>query len=316
MLVLVALLGCQEPFGYDRHDLRGFRIAALTAPRMDGTLRPRAALVVDGRLWSDEPVSLDWGWVDEPDDAWSLDTFVASGPSPVLPERAGHLALRARWDGQEARAVLAPDDRPAVQPLVGFGSLTVDDTELDRETRLTWSDAPADTVQPGAFGRLTVTGVPADTRARFMATGGTFLELDPTRADWVAGELALEDEEVLRGPELQTGPVSVLVLLLDGATGFAARDLFVGGVPAGSWVDGRFLPGGLDEPYLGTLVADDASPTGLAVQGASPDDGTGWDAGSLGCTDVSGPFRPSWLLDQRCTRSDLVGRTVYVEPDR
>lgn len=276
--------------------------------------------MVDSTLWSDEPVELAWGWVDDVGDGWDLEDAVGSGPAPTLPIEADRLALIARWEGQEARAELPIDDRPLVRPPLHAASLpwaasTVPSLEL--EDRRAWTAGDGiDRIEPNGLARITVRQLPDGARSRFMATRGTLFELDAATTDWVAGDLTVDEDVIEVGPPLDDGPVTVLALLLDAAGGFGATDLWVGEPPAGSRVHGRFLPGGLDVPYVGTLAADDESPTGLRVDDARPaTDADVWEASTLDCIGVSGPFDPDWLLDQRCSRNGLVGRTVYVEPD-
>ena len=60
-IVLLALVGCQAPFGSDRHRLEGFRIAGVQLTTVDATsLQAAPLLVVEGRLWSDAPTDLAW----------------------------------------------------------------------------------------------------------------------------------------------------------------------------------------------------------------------------------------------------------------
>ena len=115
MLLVLILLGCQEPFGERRQDLSGFRIATLTASaaKPGDTTTPLVSVVVRGRLWSDETVSLLWHWVDpDPQEVWALSPDTppsATGPSPSLlrPDTESWLALLAvAPDGEEARAFL------------------------------------------------------------------------------------------------------------------------------------------------------------------------------------------------------------------
>ncbi|MCB9670304.1 MAG: hypothetical protein H6734_12580 [Alphaproteobacteria bacterium] len=323
MLLWTVLLGCQEPFGLDRHDLRGFRIAALTAHVEGGRVFPRVAMVVDGNLYADSPVDLQWGWVEREGDAVTLETFEATGPAPVLPIRAARLALVARYGDQEARAELAIDDQVAVSPRLEMLALPenvqdIGPADLELENRSSWAGDGQPSVDPGGFARFRVLGAPDGARARFMGTAGEFWELDAFTTDWAAGSLTIDDEEVVERVVLEPGPFTILALLLDAGSGVAALDGFVGTPEAGSWTRGRFLQGGLTAPYWGTLVADDGATSGIAVrdvQYASPTDQALWTPDGLDCVGVSGPFDPNWLLDQRCTRDVLAGERVLVVPD-
>ena len=53
-MILFLLLACQAPFGADRQDLTGFRVAALSAPAAAAgdPLTPEVAVVVEGSALS------------------------------------------------------------------------------------------------------------------------------------------------------------------------------------------------------------------------------------------------------------------------
>jgi hypothetical protein len=340
LLVLVA--ACQEPFGTDRHDLRGLRVAALAVDTTGPSPVGRVAVVVEGRPWSDDPVVLRWRWVAdasasavaELDPAGPSD---AEGPAPVLPPTpadAEGLVLLAAHGEEVYRAVLPtplPDSAPLDPGPIAARSLpwtvqAVSGEALAVEARReTAAGETVDHVPLGGFARLTVPA-PDDAVIRWMHTapGGTFLELDPTVTDWAAGEVVLDDDELEEAEAGPEGPRTLLALALspteDGANGWSTRDLFVGPPPPGLWTpSGRFLPAESAPPpgpILATLARDDASPTGLRlddVAPAAPDDPDGTEA--LPCRDpVSGPFDPDWLLAQRCTRADVVGARVRVVP--
>jgi hypothetical protein len=336
------LLACQEPFEVDRHDLVGFRIAAISAPPASPgqALEPSVALIVDGRPWSEEFVDLGWFWVDHPDDLLSLDPLSptdATGPLPLLtvPEDARTLALVARLGEQEQRAFLSVAEGPpsfsgpsaielsalplALQALEGPELLLPARQELEEE--------PLDATSPGDFLRLRAQ-VEGDPLVRWMATAGTFFELDRHTADWAAGDLRLDDDEVEEGrAALEPGWVTFLALALGapGETSFRAADVPVGIEPVGLWVGGRFVP--TDAPVSwqpgdavrGTLAADDTSPFGLRLEGASvePADAvTDFGTSALSClVSRDGPLDPQWWLTGVCARDSAVGVEVVIVPE-
>lgn len=328
MTLALLLLACQAPFGADRHDLVGFRVAAVAASPAGGPpgaeVTARVAIVVDGRPWSDVPVGLAWRWLSADEDAatWSVADAAATGPRPTLvrPDGADRLGLVATApDGSEARAYLAlPETAPAQPPLAGV----LLDVSSDG------GRVAADAVAPGEVARAyaTYTDVPDPLPvARWMATAGTFRERDASTADWYAADVRFDDDTATWGEPAAEGPVTFVVLATDGAgfTDCVARDVFVGDVPAGLFTaGGRFLPGDAAATGLvrATLLADDASPTGLrvedavAVEASALPDADPYGTAALPCTvAVDGPFDPGWLLDQRCTREQVAGATVVLE---
>ncbi|MEZ4322815.1 MAG: hypothetical protein R3F61_35435 [Myxococcota bacterium] len=327
--VLAMLVGCQAPFGRDRHDLVGSRIAAVTARTEDGAVHPRLALVVEGRAWSDEPASIDWFWIEREGDAADLvsGTFgVGLGPAPRIPIAGERLGVVVDVGGEVLRAELEIAGRTESDVRLTTASLdlslaTVAGEDLALDARRQRAGTPSHRVEPGGFARFTLEGAGTDGLGRFMATGdGTFFELDPKTADWVAGELVVDDLEIEESTEGEPGVITaVAVEIAPSRSGFAAADLFVGTDRPGVWAHDRFLP--TDTPLGGTvwatLEADDASPTGLAladIEAAAPSDT--WSASGLDCDGISGDrFEPGWLLEHRCLRGAVVGERVMIEVD-
>lgn len=277
------LLGCQDPFGTDRHDLVGDRIAAVAARTEGGVVSPRAALIADGRPWSDEAVALDWFFVEDPDAVAGLEP-PGLAPPLVAPPEATHLALVATFpSGAVRRAFL----------------------ELGGEGTLVDLEHP-DVVDPGEA--ITV-HAEAEGTLRWMSVGGrgTFTELDPTTTAWVAAEVEQDDGEAVASEPLGEGPVTFLALAIDreGGNDFRAEDLFVGTRPPGLWTTGdRFLPAPNHLApgfWRATLAAEDTSPTGLRL------------VDPVAATATETPFDPGCLLVGACSRDELVGTSVVVE---
>jgi hypothetical protein len=337
MLLVLILLGCQEPFGERRQDLSGFRIASLTAPAAQpgDTTTPIVSVVVKGRLWSDEPVSLLWHWVDpDPQEVWALSPDTpptATGPSPSMqrPDADSWLALLAvTTEGEEARAFLeVATEHSDVSELSGLSwsgldlhvnRITAEDLTVEAREAEPLLDTL--TVERHGFLRFEaqLASPSPDVTVRWMATQGTWLELDPVTADWTPGHLELDGEDLDAAAKGEEGAVSVLALALDdeGHGSAMARDLWVGEPPPGMYSHGRWLGG---TPHTGWILArlegDDASPSGLSLADITPttlaelpdDDPHGTDA--LPCAEGE-PFDPNWLLQQRCARADVLGHTV------
>jgi hypothetical protein len=253
------------------------------------------------------------------------------------------LGLLARYGDREQRSFLTLGDdalsstaagpRPERVRARGI-DLPVDD--LDPETSAlearralpVGDDAAA--VSSGEALRLDAVGVPATGRVRWMATAGTFLELDGATTDWFASDLYLDEGEVEDREDLTDRAVTFLALSTGSQRSrFAATDRIVTSenLAAHTWVNGRLLFGvDLDRPAYVTLALDDLAPSGLAIVDADPVDPEPRDLEALGdlnartaslpCFEpVDGPFDPNWLLELRCPRAPLDGAEVLLVPD-
>lgn len=336
------LLACQDPFAVDRHDLVGFRIAAISVPPVSPgePIRPTLAMIVDGKPWSGALVDIAWFWVDGPDEVAALDPLsvaAATGPLPELlvPEGEHTLAAVARLDELEQRAyiTLAEGDAtfsgPTAIALAAL-PLTVDEAagpELSLSARKDLEPVGRIQTSPGDFLRLTAI-VEGDPLIHWMTTAGTLFELDRHTADWAAGDLILDEDEIADGRTTsEPGWVTFLALALGepGETSFRARDVPVGIAPPGLWVSGRFVPTDTEiswqpgDAVRGTLAADDTSPFGLVLQ--SPTIEPAAEVVDYGTQDLlclvtrDGPLDPSWWLTAVCARDGSVGTEVVVLPE-
>lgn len=293
MLIWTLLLGCQEPFGTDRHRLEGDRIASVSV-HMDaeGALQPRATVVVDGQLWSAPPPAMVWAWVlaDESVQDWTGQP-AASGPTPWLipPDASSRLLLMVDFPSGDLRQALwTPPAEPAWRSIpLGVSGQRVE---------------PGETLQFSADTSEVV---------RWSATDGQFSELERSITEWTA----TGDDSTA----LMPGFVSVLGITLDPVHGPQGRleDVAIGDSAPGAWVDGRFLPGAIEGWQMGTLSADDTSTSGLSLDAVTPlqsepadDPSDPFGTADLPCSD-GGPFSPSWTA-LGCHRGDFVGHIVTV----
>lgn len=337
---VLLLAACQAPFDADRHDLLGDRIVTILAEPAGGlpgdTLEVSAPRVVDGALWSDEPVDLAWIWLTGDVYDASADDADAIGPSPTLtlPEAPATLGLIATFpSGAERRAVLSlsTDGARTAERPTGVILAVVDDwtaetateDDLEIEARRAASATAAAAVPSSAFARLEATfGESPASRVRWMATGGDghFLELDAARTDWAAADLTMDDLEIETSVPAPPGPRSLVVLTVDdqGANALFTTELFVGDAQPGvrvadRWMQADPLP---DAGWaVATLTADDQAPTGLRLTdvGASAGPGEPWGTADIPCAPADQPFDPDWLFQGRCTRAELVGARVRIE---
>lgn len=337
------LFACQEPFLVDRHDLVGFRIAAVSAPPvMPGDLvRPSVALIVEGRPWSASLPDLAWYWVDSPEQLADLDPLseaAAAGPLPelVVPEEQRMLGVIAKVGDAEARAFLTiaegepsfsgPDGVSLAGLPLSLGEVEGGELLLEARRGLDASDYAA--VSPGDFLRLTAT-VEGDPLVRWMATKGTFFELDRRTTDWAAADLLLDEDEIEEGATpIEPGWVTFLALALGapGETRFRAVDVPVGLDTPGLWTGGRFVPTDVPVAFApgdavrGTLQADDASPFGLRLTSpvVSPaSEIVDYGTSALPCLVTrDGPLDPGWWLTAVCGRDGAIGAEVVVLPEQ
>ncbi|MFK7929464.1 MAG: hypothetical protein AB8H79_14810 [Myxococcota bacterium] len=339
-LTLLALTAaCREPFGTDRHDLVGLRVAAISAqPTADDTVKLSVLAVVDGRAWTDSGPTFAWY------DATGLSTAqiaelgdgppLATGPSPELagppPQAIALLASHtdSTWRGTlnlpAPGASAATIDSMSLRTIpLELSTINAEDTVLDARRAL--EAGPEVThLAEGQLGRLQAQ-VSEGARVRWMSTlpSGTFLELDEVTTDWAPGSLVVDGEDVDDRTADAPGPRTIVALALnaaeDGANGWAVRELWVGepnvGIltPSGRWigtdapVDGAFVQG--------TIQADDTAPTGITLTNVvSVPPETEHGTAALPCAvPVSGPFDPTWLMEHRCDRAAVVGATVVVQ---
>ena len=230
---LCLLMGCQDPFGSDRHDLLGDRIAAILASPAGGppgtTVVVNTALVVDGRLWSDEPVDLAWAWTDSVADVTTLtaDDAVESGSDASLriPSQGAVLGLVATFPSGfvEYAAFELSDVATLPAPI---------STALTPQTTVANDDViPVDV--PDYDGRI-----------RYMSAGGrgTFVETSATAADLTIAEVVFDDGEEESREQTEEGALTILALGLGNGNAVRTQDLWVGTPPTGIWLaDGRFL---------------------------------------------------------------------------
>ncbi len=256
---LCLLVGCQAPFGSDRHDLIGDRVAAVLVSPAGGppgtTIVVNAALTVDGRLWSDEPVDLAWAWADSVADVTTLTASDAvetgSDVSLRIPSQGAVLGLVATFPSGFVEYAAFEFSDVATLPI----ALTTPPTDL--------TTVAADDI-------IAVDVPDYDGRIRYMSAGGrgTFVETSATAADLIIAEIVFDGGDEESREQTPDGPLTVLALGLGTGNTVRTQDLWVGTPPAGVWLtDGRFLPSDVDVS-LGQdvrLGVDDDAPWGLRI---------------------------------------------------
>lgn len=277
--LIFALVACQTPFGVDRHDLAGFRIAALSAAiDADDGVNASAAIVSDGHLWSEQAVALDWYWIADARDLESIDRQPdGTGPTPTLtlPDETSLLGLIAEDGAYLATLDVVRTDR-AMPPV--FVEADNDAVATNEKTTLT-----------AFFGGQSTEGA----HARWMATDGTFTEIDALTTTWKAPKT--------------DGTQAILVLALDdaGRSQWSISDLIVGDPGEGVWLGSRWIPSDVPVPpgsYDAVLAEEDSSTSGVRIVSITAADGA-----TLSCAT---PFDPRALADGRCTRAEVTDAPV------
>ena len=325
MILLLALLGCQEPFGDYKTRITDDRIPTVTLDERNPIeLQVHALLSVDGALYTDTQPQFTWGWISRERDAHkpldTLDDFywvwASDSPSPTIS------VVDQPWNsgdrGNVALLLLVVTfpsgiEKRALVPL-GPGA-TPGTIELNAATGQTTAGTP-----------LTVFDQQADADTwdhAWLATGGRFLSTDETgtTAEWYPGELVQdEDEPTLWEPTdpLPEGTWSSLVgirLSTGSAAAAGVVDVHVGEISSqGAWVNGRWLDGALPGLQQIRLVGSDAFPLGLV--GEDPEPLTPLQANQFPLPSCAGSgtgtFDPIHLVRTTCTRPDLDGLTVAV----
>lgn len=338
--LFLLLWACQAPFGTPRQSLAGDRVAALTVSLPgDGSVVPTAWTVVEGHPYADAPPELAWHWVADAAALEGASTGEASavGPWPALrppatpvPQLLGLVATFP--SGFVERALLKVPER-TLPPIVALELgilparplIEAKSEDLEREARLAEVATSSAFVPEGTWARLEARfeTEPGEVRTRFMATGGTMLELDARTTDWAPAALVLDDLDVEESTLLEPGAITFLALAVDDRGGNVAyaRDVLVGPAPTGVWIGERWLPTDTEAGsglVAATVVSDDAAPSGIGLVDLDPlpalDGVDPYGTASLPCASpVSGPFEPSWLFDGRCSRPDVVGARVVVQ---
>ena len=302
LLPLLLFLGCQEPFTTDRHDLVGFRIAAMGT---EGGVA-RAAVWSGLGPWHEQAPTL----------RWSLDgEDLGEGFAVVVPG-PGTLSLTATApDGEERLGeVTAQQALPALsvsrQEVVLGEALSLEDRLALEGTSIEGS------ASPGAAVRLTLDGLTEEATARWMSAGGTVLELERDTADFLAEEIVLDDGVLEERTALSAGTYPMLGLAIDGtgSSRWLWMDAAVGEERPLVRHGGRLIPADavadVSTGLIAVTLTADARPGVLLTDTVPVTDTTEQDA--LPCA-PSAPFLLDWIVEGRCPRPDVLGARVVLE---
>jgi len=332
-MVLWMLMACQAPFGTQRQDLTGDRIAAISSTVSVDGVRLQVWAVDDGRLWSDEGV--EHGWHPLASDELPADDLFLAEPqytgSSALVEPGTRWAITSVFPSGDRQlsymdAPLDPSDRPPPVSLrfeAWDHGVIEPETDVSLAAREAQAVLPAEQIAPSYAARLTLQAqgvLPSDTLVRWRITGGetSILELSPLVTDWFAGRLIVDDdevEEITPAPEQQN---TVLALVTDQLTynSVLLWDVSIGAWPQGFRAQGRWIA--TDAPVdgyavQGTIALAD-TPSGFSLENAvtvpSP---SPWP--DPPCGPVAAPFDPNALARGECLRGDIGGQQVLMRVD-
>jgi len=297
-------LGCQEPFGINRHDLGPFRIAAVGV--VDGVA---TASVWSGHgLFHDEPIELAWYTNDELlGIGWEVEA-PTTGTLLLEVSAASHSCKTATVSVGDAPNVLEFD-----RAAVNLGNDLSLQSRRDQEATEVQT-----TVASGEAVRLSAPDLDPNLTLRWMIANGegTILELEQNTADFLAEDVVFDGTQVEERTPLDDGVYHVLALAMDGLGG-----------NRWTWVDAAV---GSDDPLIRhnnrLLPIDVDTSTGLIAATLTHEDsitGIGFESvesvenleeqDALSCGLPNTPFELSWLADGRCIRSEVVGARVVME---
>ena len=301
LVPLVALVGCAPTFD-DRHDLLGFRVAAL------GVVDGRAdAAIWSGTLFHGDAVALDWTADGAP---------LGEGWDVQVPPGTGSLGLVATApDGTVREARVSVGDAPP--PLEFQRAAVAVGEDVSIGARATLEETPSrGAAAAGQALRVRLVD-PGGTQTRWMVAGGstTILELDAETADVLAERLELDDGEVVSREASIAGLHHVLALRMDGAGGnrwaWVAAAL---GTEAAHLQSGGWLIESTADASTGLLAVtlDDLSEDGVGALGRPEAVVDLAQHGPPGCAPPDTPFSLDWLANGRCTVAETRGRRVVL----
>lgn len=296
-----ALVGCAPAFD-DRHDLLGFRIAAVGI--VDGEA---AAAVWSGALFHEEPVRLDWTADGEPlGQGWGL-------PVPDGVTELGLVATAPDGTVREARVGVGTS-----LAALSFERTSVPVGEdISIAARAALAESPSAGAAPEGEALRIRLLEPGGSQTRWMVAAGatTLLELDANTADVLPERLEFDDGEVVGRERVPAGLQHVLALRIDGVGGnrWTWVDAALGTDAAFLQSEGWLLESSADAG-TGLLAAtlDDLTPDGVGTLGApEPVDDLG-QHDPPGCAPAGIPFSLGWLADGRCSVAETRGRRVVL----
>jgi len=305
VLLTLLLAACQEPFAEDRRDLASFRIVGVQARAGSGGLDLRAFVWSGHGLWHPAP----------PEVVWTAGELTATGPTATLPVAPPvDIELRASDGEHEEHAVLALD-APPVPPVVeswvrGTTELEASDVVApidERRAAPVGADVP---VAPDGALRLALSLQEDGATTHWMATDGTFAELDATSTDWFASRVVLDDNEVESSTPVDEGVVSTVALVFDGAGGnsWITLDAAVAVLGPRLYTAGRVFPvdatpGG---EFWSFTVGTSETVAGIELLDLAPAEDASASEAACGL-EAGVSFDFAALAEGWCARDDLVG---------
>jgi hypothetical protein len=298
-------LSCAEPFDEDRHDLIGYRIAAVGMEAGAG----------DAMIWSGEGLY----HRESPELIWrNLDgETIGVGFEVQITEFEQVILEVVAPNGESLQASYMPREKTQS---IEFERYYVDYSleELSVEDRISMPATAADLIPLERAARIRTE--PAESvRVKWMSAfgWGTFLEFSSADTDFFPLTMRFNDGELQSHSEEESSRFSVLALSLDGL-----------GSNAWSWIDIHYS----DEPTVyfrheGRLLYSDADLSGSEYIAATLVDSGDFGGVSLedveevedlaqqdllACMPSLQSFRLQWVESGRCSLGDVIGARVVL----
>jgi hypothetical protein len=306
---MLLLLGCQDPFKEDRHDLVSPRIAGIRAMENEEGLLELAALVSSstGLAPQTAPVL-----------SWEVNDQSFSEPWPVLSvSYPVEIFLTLEADGVSEQGVFELEEAPAgLAPATSWyrrlTELAPEEAALPPEQRAgaQGEDRP---LQPGEAVEVGFEFA-EENSVRWMGTGGEFRELDARSTDWFAAGFLVDDEDVEDISNLETGVYTLAGLRLGQGNAWDLVDVVVGDQPVVS-VGARLVPvdtvwseSGL---FSGILALTEQKPGFQLEQLQS----ASLEQAPAVCGQEAGvAFELVWLAEGGCGLDELLGQRLVFAP--
>jgi hypothetical protein len=295
-------ISCAEPFQEDRHDLTHFRIAGMR--QSENTV---SSAVWSGALCHDELPVYEWR-INEED--YTSETV-------LLPPSVDGLAELLVSSSFEDRSGVLTLGREVEAFKVQRFSISIGE-DLSLAERLSLEESPlVGHPKSGDAIRLRAS-VEESVDVRWMTAfgNGTLLEVDAHTVDFIPDEIVFEDNEVIEQIQSTAERFTILALAIDGFGGnqWEWIDIWPDSLTS-VWHDGWAIELGAISPegqgYLSAELQMDPNGEGFLFNDLYWSDDLSVQTHS--CVTTEQPFSLDWVVEGRCSCTDIIGKRVAVE---
>ncbi len=316
LLGSLALVGCNPAFDVHRRVLGPYRVAGVGVEKRLGEECPRAVAAIWSGLGPFHDQVLDLSWTLNGDHLGEGQAVEVCG--------AGELELEATAPDGTLHRARVDVSVPAFAWSLSREVLSVPENVSPEARELLSGEDVADAEGTDQMIRVTLEGLPLPHEARWMTPteGGHALALSGGRADLLALSLELDGGVVEGATPVAGCPNCILghlALAVDGtgsnAWGWveAAFGLEVSLVRHEGWLLEADV--GADVRYLaGDFLLDDGAARGFVLENVEAMEEAEVDQGMLQveCGVLGVPFELDWLVEGRCTRSQVNGQRLVL----